>query len=147
MRVLVADDDPVFRALAQELFEQWHFEPEMANDGQQAWDMLQAADPPRLLLLDWMMPGLDGFELSRLIKNDPNRQGTYIIMMTGGSNKDEIAKVMVAGADDYLIKPFDPLDLKIRVRTATRVLAMQDELEQLRQPVRQPTGSPGQWQQ
>ncbi len=146
MRVLVADDDPVFRALAQELFEQWHFEPEMANDGQQAWDMLQAADPPRLLLLDWMMPGLDGFELSRLIKNDPNRQDTYIIMMTGGSNKDEIAKVMVAGADDYLIKPFDPLDLKIRVRTATRVLAMQDELEQLRQPARQPTGSPGQWQ-
>ena len=131
MQVLVADDDPVYRTLLDELFGEWGFDVVLAADGQEAWEILQGADPPKLLVLDWMMPRMDGFEVCKRIRNETRSKNTYVLMMTGSRKKAEIMKVVVAGADDYLIKPFDPVDLKIHLRSAMRVITLQEELDGL----------------
>lgn len=131
MQVLVADDDPVYRTLLDELFGEWGFDVVLAADGQEAWEILQGADPPKLLVLDWMMPRMDGFEVCKRIRNETRNKNTYVLVMTGSRKKAEIMKVVVAGADDYLIKPFDPVDLKIHLRSAMRVITLQEELDEL----------------
>lgn len=131
MQVLVADDDPVYRTLLDELFGEWGFDVVLAADGQEAWEILQGADPPKLIVLDWMMPRMDGFEVCKRIRNETRHKNTYVLMMTGSRKKAEIMKVVVAGADDYLIKPFDPVDLKIHLRSAMRVISLQEELDEL----------------
>lgn len=132
MRVLVADDDPVFCALMQRLLQGWHFDVVLAADGVEAWEILGGDDPPRLVLLDWMMPGMDGYEVCKMMRNQKGRKNVYVMIVTGTRKKDDIMKVVLAGADDYLIKPFDPVDLKIRLRNAMRVLHLQDDLDELR---------------
>jgi DNA-binding response OmpR family regulator len=132
MRVLVADDDPVFRALSQRLLQEWHFDVVLASDGEEALEILQSDDHPRLVLLDWMMPGMDGYEVCKQMRNQKGRGNAYIIIVTGTRKKDDIMKVVLAGADDYLIKPFDLVDLKIRLRNAMRVLHLQDDLDELK---------------
>lgn len=140
MRMLVADDDPVYRTMLEDLLTEWGFPATIVADGSAAWDVLRGTNaegagaaspdepPPRVALLDWMMPGLDGFELCRKIRQDPSTRDAYVILLTGSRRKDEMIKVLVAGADDYLIKPFDPLDLRIRLRAARRILELQKEL-------------------
>lgn len=135
MRVLVADDDPVYRNLLQELLEQWGFEVLLANDGVEAWEVFQRADTPELLLLDWMMPRMDGFELARKIRNECNEKEytrTYILLITNSRQRENISRVIVCEADDYLLKPFEPMDLKIHLRCATRVISLQNELEEFK---------------
>jgi len=128
MRVLVADDDPVYRRLLQELFEQWDFEVVLTSDGEEAWQVLQGEDPPKLIVLDWMMPHMDGFEVCKKLRQERPDDNPFVIIMTSGRKKREIMRIIVAGADDYLIKPFDPMDMKIHLRTAMRVLKLQEEL-------------------
>ncbi len=132
MRVLVADDDPIFCALMQRLLQGWHFDVVLAADGIEAREILQGDDPPRLVLLDWMMPGMDGYEVCKMMRNQKGRESVYVMIVTGTRKKDDIMKVVLAGADDYLIKPFDPVDLKIRLRNAVRVLHLQDDLNKLK---------------
>lgn len=132
MRVLVADDDPVFCALMQRLLQGWHFDVVLAADGVEAWEILKGEDPPRLVLLDWMMPGMDGYEVCKMMRNQKGRKNVYVMIVTGTRKKDDIMKVVLAGADDYLIKPFDPVDLKIRMRNAMRVLHLQDDLHKMK---------------
>jgi len=131
MQVLVADDDPVYRNLLRELLEEWGFEVLLACDGLKAWEILQRDDPPKLLLLDWMMPKLDGFELARKIRNDKNDPRTYILLITNSRQREDVGKVLVCGADAYLLKPFDPMDLKIHLRSAMRMIALQEELDEM----------------
>lgn len=132
MRVLVADDDPVYRDLLGDLLRQWHFDVILACDGNEAWNILRGASPPQLVLLDWMMPGLDGFEVCKKVRGGDLERNVYIILLTGSRMKEEIMQVLVAGADDYLIKPFEPADLKIHLRTARRILELQADLAELR---------------
>ncbi len=131
MQVLVADDDPVYRTLLDELFGEWGFDVILAADGQEAWEILQGADPPKLIVLDWMMPRMDGFEVCKRIRSETRSKNTYVLMMTGSRKKAEIMKAVVAGADDYLIKPFDPVDLKIHLRSAMRVITLQEQVDEL----------------
>lgn len=154
MRMLVADDDPVYRTMLEDLLSEWGFPATVVADGSTAWDVLRGDDPdasasrpaaepgdggpPRVALLDWMMPGLDGFELCRKIRQEPSTRDAYVILLTGSRRKDEMIKVLVAGADDYLIKPFDPLDLRIRLRAARRILQLQKELAAARGEVAVP---------
>jgi DNA-binding response OmpR family regulator len=133
MQVIVADDDPVYRDLLRDLLTQWHFDVFVVSDGNEAWNAMQGPDAPRLVILDWMMPGLDGFEVCKMARTENLKQDVYIILLTGSRKKEEIMKVLVAGADDYLIKPFEPVDLKIHLRTARRILDLQAELAELRQ--------------
>jgi len=128
MHLLIADDDSVYRELLEQMLSGWGHEVTVVNDGQEAWDALQRNSGFELAVIDWMMPNLDGFELCRKIRQDPVKAELYIILMTGSRRKDEIIKVLVAGADDYLIKPFDPIDLQIHLRTAQRILTLQKQL-------------------
>lgn len=128
MRVLVADDDPVCRALVGELVTPWGFEVTTATDGVEAMGVLRRPDPPPLVILDWNMPRMDGFEVCCAVRRSMGGDRTYILLVTGSRNRDDLMKVVVAGADDYLTKPFEPADLKIRLRTAVRIIHMQEEL-------------------
>jgi len=132
MRVLVADDDPVYRSLLGDLLRQWQFEPVTVSNGRAALEMLQRPEGPRLAILDWMMPQMDGFEVARAIRADKATEDIYVLLITGSRNKEEVMKVLVCGADDYLIKPFQPIDLKLHLRTAMRIQHLQQELKELR---------------
>lgn len=128
MKVLIADDDAVYRSLMERMLTQWDHQVVMACDGQEALDVMRGSDPPRLVILDWMMPRMDGFEVCRQVRQMDTEGNFYIILLTGSRQKEEIIKVLVAGADDYLLKPFDPLDLKIRLRVGKRILDLQSAL-------------------
>lgn len=134
MRVLVADDDPVFLEMVHGILSRRGFEPILATDGEEAMAYMSVPDPPRILILDWIMPGMDGFEICRRVRQ---RDGSteFILIMTGTSQKAQIAKILVAGADSYIIKPFEPLDLEIHLRMAQRLLALQDDLKEARAPL------------
>jgi len=129
MQILVADDNPVYRSLLQSLLEESHFEVVLACDGAEAWEILQRPNAPTLAILDWMMPGMDGYEVCRKVRESRGNSIPYVLMVTSNSSREELLKVLVAGADDYLLKPFEPLDLKIRLRTAIRILNLQERLE------------------
>ena len=133
MQALIADDDPTYRSLLEGLLREWHFEVIVVEDGQQAWDILQRKDAPKLVLLDWMMPEMDGFEVCKNVRDMDDGDNTYILIITGSRNKKDMMRVVVAGADDYLMKPFEPIDLKIHLRNATRFLRVREELDELRQ--------------
>ena len=128
MKILVADDDTIYRDLLERMLVQWDYEVVTTCDGQEAMDVLSGSDPPRVVILDWMMPRVDGFEVCRRVRQLDGGGDFYIILLTGSRLKEEIIKVLVAGADDYLLKPFDPLDLKIRLRAARRILELQSAL-------------------
>ncbi len=127
MRILLADDDPTYRELISCLLAEWGFTAVTADNGQKAIELLQGDDPPKLAVLDWMMPEMDGFEVCRRIRQANGDCVPYVLLMTGQSNRDELVKLLVAGADDYIIKPFEPLDLKIRLRLAIRILDLQEQ--------------------
>lgn len=125
MRVLVADDDPVYRDMLKSLLEEWHFDVLFAADGAEAWAILQQPDAPELVILDWKMPKMDGYEVCRLIREARGADVPYVLLMTVQTKREDLLKILVAGVDDYLLKPFEPLDLKIRLRTAIRILDLQ----------------------
>ncbi len=132
MRVLVADDDPTFLSLMEDLLTEWNYDVVLASDGNEAWNVMQGPDRPSLVILDWMMPELDGFDLTRMIRSDPSVENAYVLLVTASRNKEEIMKVLVCGADDYLLKPFDPMDLKIHLRSAMRIIHLQEDLADLK---------------
>jgi DNA-binding response OmpR family regulator len=138
MRVLIADDDPVYRELVGNLLRQWGCEVVEACDGLEAWKILSGPDAPPMAVLDWVMPGLDGFEICLMLRQDASHSDVYVLLLTGSKLRDDIIKVIVAGADDYLLKPFEPMDLKMRIRNATRILNLQSELKAIRKPAPKP---------
>ena len=132
MRVLIADDDPMYRSVLKELLIEWHCEVILACDGQEALAAICGENPPQLVLLDWDMPEIDGFEVARTIRCIDAGHRAYVLMITSSERKQDIMKVLVCGADDYLIKPLDPMDLKIHIRSAMRILHLQEELDGMR---------------
>lgn len=139
MRVLVADDDPTYRSLLNDLLTKWQFEVVLAADGAEALEVMEREDPPQLVILDWEMPEVDGFEVARTIRYGKSGKDAYVLMITGAQRKKDMMRILACGADDYLIKPFDPMDLKIHLRSAMRILHLQQELDELRQSVHQET--------
>jgi DNA-binding response OmpR family regulator len=132
MLILVADDDPVYRNLLQGLLEEWHFEVVLATNGAEAWEILKQPDAPTVAILDWMMPEMEGYEVCRKIRQARSDGVPYILLMTSNNSRDDLLKVIVAGADDYLLKPFEPLDLKIRLRTGIRILNLTEDVQPTR---------------
>ncbi len=128
MQILVADDDPVYRNLLQGLLEESHFEVALAANGAEAMAILQRQDTPTLAILDWMMPEMDGYEVCRQIRQTKGNSVPYILLMTSNNRREELLRVLIAGADDYLLKPFEPLDLKIRLRAGIRILNSEEQL-------------------
>lgn len=127
MRILVADDDPIYREMLGSLLAKWGFEAVLVSDGQEALEILNAEDPPQLIILDWEMPNIDGYQVARTIQKSALWDKTHILMITGDKKSPDLLQVLLY-ADDYLIKPFDPLDLKIRLRSAMRIINLKEQV-------------------
>ena len=134
--VLVAEDDPVFRLLFQRWLEQWGYKVTLAEDGAAAWRQLQTDHRPRLLLLDWMMPGIDGVEICRRVRALQHESYSYILVLTAKTDKQDTVFALDAGADDYITKPVDPNELRARIQVGRRILHLQDELVRSREQLR-----------
>ena len=130
MKVLIADDDTISRAVVKALLLKWGYEVLEVEDGKQAWDILKDNDSSHLVLLDWMMPGMDGLELSRRLRQSGTNTYHYIILLTGRDSKEDIIGGLNAGADDYITKPFMPEELEVRLRVGKRILDLQQSLKE-----------------
>lgn len=128
MRVLIAEDDPVSRRILQSSLLKWGYEVEVACDGLQAWDVIQSVNAPRLAILDWMMPGMDGLSICQALRDRTEGPYIYTILLTAKSQRDDLLAGLNAGADDYIVKPFDPHELRVRLRAGKRVLDLQAQL-------------------
>ncbi len=136
MKVLVAEDDAVSRQRLESFLAKWGYDVCAFADGNEAWCELRRDEAPRLAILDWMMPGVDGIEVCRRIRKRETGPYVYILLVTGRGQKEDILAGLDAGADDYLSKPFDPGELRARLRSGRRIIELQEQLiaahEQLR---------------
>ncbi|UCC78973.1 MAG: response regulator [Candidatus Zixiibacteriota bacterium] len=128
MKILIAEDDSVSRNLLNANLTKWGYNVIEARDGREALEILKQPDPPRMAILDWMMPEIDGAELCRIIRRQDNGEYTYIILLTAKKMKEDIVRGLDFGADDYITKPFDPNELKSRVNSGIRILDLEFEL-------------------
>jgi two-component system cell cycle response regulator len=136
VKVLIADDDPVSRRLLQVTLANSGYEILTAIDGGEALSALEEKDSPRLVILDWIMPQFDGVDVCRAIRTRALEPYTYIILLTVKGEQKEIIEGLEAGADDYITKPFDLLELKARLRAGRRILDLQDQLVASREQMR-----------
>ena len=136
MKVLLVDDDPVSRLTLLPLLDQWDCEVQMAHDGTSAWAALQATEAPRLILMDWMIPGLSALEICRKLRARVGEPYTYIILLTARHYQQDVSESLESGADDYVTKPCNPAELRARVRMGERILQMQSDLNQARELVK-----------
>jgi predicted signal transduction protein with EAL and GGDEF domain len=127
-KILVADDDALTRRLLEKTLEQAGYEVVVAENGRKALECLSSAEGPRLALLDWLMPGLNGVEVCREIRRHSEYPYTYIILLTAKSSKVDVVTGLEAGADDYITKPCDAEELKARLRSGERILKLEDKL-------------------
>lgn len=128
MRILIAEDEAVQRCLLEQLLKNWGHEVVTAKDGTEAWSTLQGENPPNTVILDWMMPGMDGIALCQALRARIDRPYSYVLLLTSKDQKDDLVSAMEAGADDYLKKPFDTSELKARLLAGKRILDLQDQL-------------------
>jgi two-component system cell cycle response regulator len=139
MRILIADDSIVSRHLLDATLRKWGYDVVVACDGLEAWNVLQAPDPPKIAILDWVMPGLTGPEVCRRVREHMKDKDnyTYILLLTSKSLREDLIEGMESGADDYLTKPFDQHELKVRLRAGTRIVDLQGELVAAREELRE----------
>lgn len=138
MKVLVADDEVVSRRMLESLTRHWGYEPIVASDGLEASRILHQPDAPKLALLDWMMPGLDGVELCRALRTEKKDDAyVYILLLTAKHAKEDVIEGLEAGADDYIVKPFDSRELQVRIRSGKRVLYLLEQLTTARETLRE----------
>src|SRR5208283_5617256 len=137
MQALVVEDSAVFRKLIGDHLRSWGFGVILAECGSEAWRILQQSDSPKLVLLDWVLPDLDGIELCHRIRQAGSTGPyVYVILLTSNDARQNMLDAMQAGADDYLVKPFDEMQLKARLLVGKRILDLQDELVSARESMR-----------
>ena len=136
MRILIADDEPVSRRVLQGLLVKWGYEVVVVADGYAGWEYLKEVDAPRMALLDWMMPGLNGVDVCRKLRATRPQPYTYMLLLTAKDAKESVVEGLESGADDYLTKPFHPQELKARLRVGLRLLELEDTLVQAREAMR-----------
>lgn len=124
MKVLIADDSRLSRRLLAASLAKWQFEVVEAENGAQAWQLFQQEHYP-LVLTDWMMPEMDGLELVRRIRSADLPSYVYIILLTARTEKQDLVQAMEAGADDFLAKPIDQDELRVRVREGERIVRLE----------------------
>ena len=132
MKVLVADDDVTSRRILSAILGKWGYEPIVVEDGRAAMDALEQPDAPRLALLDWNMPGLEGPEVCRRLRLRDVSDPPYLLLLTARGSKDDIVRGLDAGANDYVAKPYDSEELRARIRVGTRMLELQADLVKAR---------------
>jgi CheY-like chemotaxis protein len=124
----VAEDDATTRALLEALLRQWGYSTESCADGESAWSKLSDPQGPSLAILDWLMPGIDGTEVIRRAREAIRERVLYLILLTSKANTEDLVAGFGAGADDYLVKPFQPAELRARMRAGHRVLDLESAL-------------------
>jgi DNA-binding response OmpR family regulator len=130
MKVLVADDDRIAAAVLAQTLKRWEFDVAVVGDGAEAWRHLAAASAPTLAVLDRMMPGLDGAEVCRRVRQEMPNANMYLVLLTSLGGGGDVVSGLDAGADDYVTKPFDVDELRARINVGVRVIALQDKLNQ-----------------
>ena len=128
MKILISEDEPASRRLLEATLTKWGYEVIVTSDGKQAWEQLQTPHPPPLLILDWLMPELDGIDVCRNARAHKNLRSAYIILLTSRGGTHDLVQGLEAGADDYVTKPFDPEELQARVHVGSRVVQLQRTL-------------------
>lgn len=135
--VLIAEDSVVIQTVLRRMLALWGYEVAVAANGLDAWRILCGDSAPRLAIVDWMMPGMDGLELCRRLRANRREPYTYILLLTSRSDADDIVQGLDAGADDYLTKPFDAQELRARVRAGSRIVELQQQLLSARESLRE----------
>lgn len=129
LKILLAEDSPIYRRLIGPQLNEWGFSFVMAKDGKEAWKVLCGPDAPRLAILDWVLPEIDGVEICRRLRaRSQELPYTYTILLTAKSKKQEMLEAMEAGSDDFLSKPFDPPELRARLMVGKRIVELQQKL-------------------
>jgi sigma-B regulation protein RsbU (phosphoserine phosphatase) len=126
--LLIAEDDKVSRRALEMTLQKWGHRVCVTDDGTAAWEALQRPDLPTLAILDWTMPGLDGIQLCRRIRETPRTKGVYVILLTARHGKEAILEGLDSGADDFITKPFDRDELRARLNVGLRVASLQQSL-------------------
>lgn len=133
MKILIAEDDPVSVKILQFTLEHWGHEVVCAASGTEAWRLFDA-DPFRLVVSDWMMPGMDGLELCHKIRERAKTEYTYFILLTAiNTGRENLRKAMDAAIDDFLAKPLDREAIYMRLRVAERILGFTTEIRLLKE--------------
>jgi two-component system, cell cycle response regulator len=135
-RVLIAEDDAVSRHLLKSFLVKWDYDVSVETDGLGALRVLDGDDAPRLAVLDWMMPGLEGVQICQRLRERANRPYVYVLLLTARSEKRDLLRGLELGADDYLTKPFDAEELRARLLVGERILKLQDDLIAAREELR-----------
>lgn len=128
MKILVAEDQTVSRRILTQNLRNWGYEVAAVEDGTRAWAALQEEDAPQLAILDWLMPGMNGTEVCRQVRERPRALPIYLILLTSRKGQEDKIHGLRSGADDYVTKPFDREELRARVQVGIRVLELQGAL-------------------
>lgn len=136
MKILIADDEALSRRLLEKTLERAGYEVVAVENGKQALDELRKLDGPRLALLDWIMPELDGPAVCRAVRVRPEQTYIYMVLLTSKGSKEETVLGLESGADDYLTKPFNSEELRARLRVGERILLLEDRLVEARENMR-----------
>lgn len=128
MKVLIVEDDPVSRRVLEANLLEWNYDVLLTSDGGKAWELIQNPDAPNLIVSDWMMPNMDGLELCRKLRKMERSCYTYFIILTAKGDKKDVIKGLDAGADDYLIKPFDRDELRYRLKIGERIIRLEHRI-------------------
>ncbi len=128
MRALIAEDNSTTRSHLESTLAEWGYEVVVTSDGTEAGQALQRERAPELILLDWKMPGMDGIEVCRKLRQLPDTQGAHVILITARRGKADIVAGLEAGADDYITKPFEPSELRARLQAGVRIVELQKQL-------------------
>ena len=137
MKILLAEDSAFYRSVITNHLKQWGFDFLVAQNGKEAWKLLLRPDGPRLAILDWVLPEIEGVELCRRLRNRAEGDGyVYTLLLTGKSQKEEMLEAMDAGADDFLAKPFDPAELKAHLLVGKRIVELQQRLASINDALR-----------
>ena len=132
MKVLIAEDENISRRKLEKVLTDMDFEVVSCADGLDAWKVIQSENAPSLLILDWMMPGMDGLEICRKVREQDREPYTFILLLTSKDTSHDFVKGMDAGADDYITKPFNLSELRARLRAGTRIVELNEELLSVR---------------
>jgi putative two-component system response regulator len=125
MKILIAEDEFFYRHLLASTVREWGYEPVAVDNGLAAWEHLRAGDAPKIAVIDWMMPRMDGLEVCRRLRALVQPEPTYVIMLTARDGKENIVTALESGADDFVTKPFDREELRARIQVGRRIVGLQ----------------------
>ena len=128
MKVLIAEDDMTSRIILESVLKKWGFIPVVTCDGKEAWEVMQSEDAPKLVILDWQMPKMNGIEVCQKIREIKTSEPPYVIVLTSKDGKKDVVKALDAGANNFISKPYDNEELRARINVGKRMVELQSEL-------------------